>query len=527
MLFANIICWALIMLGCMLGTRYYVHMLQLESYQLDGYMRWFKARGTKPALVNLIIGSAFCALDIAIRFIMRSQSAAAAGGAAVSVAALFAMAAFMHMRSMTAQAQKKPLAFTARVKRLYCYLGGLFGLTTIILMLLRAGYAAYMLMPFMVWAGAYAAQPVERHINNRFFMDAQQKLSAHKGLIRIGITGSYGKTSTKFILKTLLEEKYNVLATPASFNTPMGVTKVIREQLKPEHEVFLGEMGARHVGDIKEMCELVRPEIGVLTSIGPQHLETFGNIETVASTKNELVEALPAGGRAFFAADGGWLDKLYARARCEKYRAGLTHDRMYMRAEGLTVGPEGSAFTLVCEDGGRVECHTCLLGRHNIQNITLSAAVAHVLGVTMAELAHGISRLEPIQHRLQIIPGASGKTVIDDAFNSNPAGAAAAMDVLASFGGLRCVVTPGMVELGEREYELNREFGRQMAKACEAAILMGRKRSEPIKQGLIEAGFEASNIFVVDSLAAAMPILGALNADVTLFENDLPDNYTE
>lgn len=524
---ASVICWALIMLGCLLGTRYYVHMLQLESYQLDGYMRWMKARGWTRALINAGAGLAFCALDIAIGLLMRGQSGAAVQGARVSVAAVFALGAFIHMKAWAAQAQKKPLVFTPRVKRLYGYLAGVCALMCVLLMLMRVGYLLYVLMPLVVWAGAYAAQPGEQHINRRFFLDAQKRLDERPDLIKIGITGSYGKTSTKFVLKTLLAEKYNVLATGSSLNTPMGVTRVIREQLRPEHEVFIGEMGARHVGDISEMCELVHPTIGVLTSIGPQHLETFGNIETVASTKNELVEALPADGIAFFAADGGWLDKLYARAACQKYRAGLTHDRMYMRAEEIAVGPEGSTFTLVCEDGERVQCRTRLLGKHNIQNITLSAAVARRLGVTMEQIATGVSKLEPVEHRLQLIPGAGGKVVIDDAFNSNPAGAARAMEVLASFSGLRCVVTPGMVELGEREEELNREFGRQMARACEAAILMGKKRSEPIRAGLIEAGFDEKSIFVVDSLDAAMPILGALGADVTLFENDLPDNYAE
>ena len=187
-----------------------------------------------------------------------------------------------------------------------------------VLELLNVGCFMYSLVPMIVWAGAYAAQPGEQRINHSFFVDAQKKLAERPDLIKIGITGSYGKTSTKFVLKTLLEEKYNVLATPSSFNTPMGVTRIVREQLRPEHQIFIGEMGARHVGDIKEMCELVHPSIGILTSIGPQHLETFGSIENVANTKNELVESLPADGIAFFAADGGWLDKLYARAALRK-----------------------------------------------------------------------------------------------------------------------------------------------------------------------------------------------------------------
>ena len=526
-MFVDIVCWALIALSCLLGTRYYVHMLQLESYQLDGYMRWMKARGWRQALVNVGAGVLFTALDVALGLMMQDQPQAAIGGARVSLAAVMTLVAFMHMKAWAAQAQKKPLAFTPRVKRLYWYLGGACALLGALLLMLHAGYVLYALTPMVVWAGAYAAQPGEQHINRSFFMDAQRKLDERHDLIKIGITGSYGKTSTKFLLKTLLEEKYCVLATPSSFNTPMGVTRVIREQLRPEHQIFLGEMRARHVGDIKEMCELVHPTIGVLTSIGPQHLETFGSIENVANTKNELVEALPEGGMAFFAADGGWLDKLFARAGCEKYRAGITRDKMYMRAEGITAGPEGSSFTLVCEDGGRIECQTRLLGKHNIQNIALSAAVAHRLGVSMEQLASGIAKLEPVEHRLQIVPSAPGKTVIDDAFNSNIVGAASAMEVLSSFKGVRCVVTPGMVELGEREQELNYELGKHMARACEAAVLLGRKRSEPLRRGMLDAGFDEKCIFVVDSLNAAMPILQALDADVTLFENDLPDNYTE
>ena len=112
--------------------------------------------------------------------------------------------------------------------------------------------------------------------------------------MRIGITGSYGKTSVKHILGAILSEKYPTLITPASFNTPMGVTRAIREKLTPSHQVFVGEMGARHVGDIKEMCRLVHPTIGIITSVGPQHLETFKTIGRVASTKYGLIEALPA-----------------------------------------------------------------------------------------------------------------------------------------------------------------------------------------------------------------------------------------
>lgn len=118
-------------------------------------------------------------------------------------------------------------------------------------------------------------QPVEKGINNHYLNDAKAKLAARDDLIKIGITGSFGKTSTKFVLAAILSEKFDVLATPSSFNTPMGLTRVIREQLEPHHQVFIAEMGARHVGDIKELVDLVHPKYGMITSVGPQHLETL------------------------------------------------------------------------------------------------------------------------------------------------------------------------------------------------------------------------------------------------------------
>jgi hypothetical protein len=160
-------------------------------------------------------------------------------------------------------------------------------------------YLLFAGIPYLALTAGYLMQPIERRVNHFFFSDAQKRLAARPELIRIGITGSYGKTSTKFILAAILSEKYSVLTTPSSFNTPMGLTKVIRAQLEPHHQVFIAEMGARHVGDIRELCELVHPNFGVLTSVGAQHLETFGTVETVAKTKFELIEGLAPGGAAF------------------------------------------------------------------------------------------------------------------------------------------------------------------------------------------------------------------------------------
>ena len=511
-----------------LGTLETLHMLQLESYQLDGYRRWIAAnkerayvKGFVSAIVSLLSMTALSFFAGVWTYFL------------TAVVALFcALTCFLLYRRRPA---KKKLVFTARVKRLLAVHAALWFAIYLLLDIAGEWVIQVRALPFAVpalwvWAlalSALLAQPMERAINRAYFRDAQKKLRADETLIRVGITGSYGKTSTKFILATILREKYNVLATPSSFNTPMGITRVVREQLKPEHQVFLAEMGARHKGDIQELVELVRPKYGILTSVGPQHLETFGSIETVAATKYELIEGLPSDGAAVFAGDGGICESLYAKTGIDKTLAGLS-GTCAVRAEDIAVGPEGSTFTLVAPQG-RVACRTPLLGRHNIQNAVLCAAMALKLGLSLAEIAAGLSKVEPVEHRLQLIRGAGGVTVIDDAFNANPAGAKAALEVLSGFPGRRICVTPGMVELGEEEEELNRLFGRQMASACDIAILVGKKRARPIAEGLCEAGFSRDDLHITANLDEATALLSRTTrpGDVVLFENDLPDNYDE
>ncbi len=130
--------------------------------------------------------------------------------------------------------------------------------------------------------------------------DARRIVQSMRNLLVIGITGSYGKTSVKHFLHTVLAQQFNVLMTPESFNTPMGVTRTVRSSLSPTHDIFIAEMGAKQTGDIKELCDLAQPKMGIITSIGPQHLETFKTLENVQATKFELVESLPADGTAFF-----------------------------------------------------------------------------------------------------------------------------------------------------------------------------------------------------------------------------------
>lgn len=515
----------------------FLHLMQLESYQNKMYIRAIRRNPRTAFLPVLFAGVAALIAEGAVWIFVGDGFVAAVVAPLCTFAIGFALAIVQAGRK-----QKKPLVYTTRVKRLIVSVtlvsalyatgaGALFGSVRQIVALELVLAAGILFVPAFVLLGALINYPFEQLFKRRYFNEAKQKLDACENLIRIGITGSYGKTSTKHMLGTILQQRYRTLVTPKSYNTPMGVSRVIRGNPVCDYEVFVCEMGARYRGDIEELCELVRPRYGLITSIGKQHLETFQSIDAVIATKYELVEALPQDGCAFFPADNEICLGLYDKTKTEKALFGFDGQGrvLDMAVDEYRAGPEGSDFALIDRTGEKRRCNTRLLGRHNVQNILGAACVAWKLGLTLDEIAQGIERIEPVEHRLQLIKGANGVTVIDDAFNANPEGAEAALEVIASFeGGKRIIVTPGLVELGEEEAALNRGFGRSMAVSVDEAILVGSAaRTAPLIEGLREAGFGEDHIHAVDGLDRATEVIGriARAGDVVLFENDLPDNY--
>jgi UDP-N-acetylmuramoyl-tripeptide--D-alanyl-D-alanine ligase len=260
-------------------------------------------------------------------------------------------------------------------------------------------------------------------------------------------------------------------------------------------------------------------------------METFKNIENIMKTKYELIEELPTDGVAVFNYDNEHIKKLADKTFKEKMLYGLEDiEKLDMWADDIEVSELGSTFTLRDKEGNSIECTTKLLGKHNIYNILAGACVAKTLGLTFDEIKNGIARIEPIEHRLNIINPGTGIIIIDDAFNSNPIGSKAALDVLSQFKeGKKIIVTPGMIELGEMEESANKEFGVNIGKVCDYAILIGEKRTRPIYEGLMETNYNKENIFIVKNLDEASVQIGKIAnpKDVVLFENDLPDNYSE
>ncbi len=544
MLTGLLLCMSVV-IGCLLAGKILLHYFQLESYQFPGYFRTLRRNWTKA----LLPGACMCALLtilFLLSFLLSSPEPIGGGLGAGDIAILIGIillliaGGWLLGRKLSEKNAKKKFVLTPRVKRLYAVFFIvmtliLYGITRLINTLIDISdyflilfFLFPLFLPLWIALCGLLAWPIEKAISEMYFRDAQRILRERKDLIKIGITGSWGKTSVKFILGTILEEKYHTLVTPASFNTPMGVTKVIRSKLEPGHRVFVSEMGARHVGDIKEMCRLVHPQIGLLTSVGPQHLDTFKTVERVAKTKYELIDALPEDGEAFFADDGDICRSLYEKTTVRKHLTGLDPEKDELWAEEIRYSPEGSTF-LLCRGDEKTECTTQLLGELNIRNILLCASTGLSLGLSMKQIARGIAKIRPVEHRLQLIRHPGGLNVIDDAFNSNIRGAKQAFQVLKQFPKKRVIVTPGMVELGEQEAEMNRAFGTAMADCCDTAILVGKKRSEAIAAGLKENGFPEESILVAASLEEAASMMREITGagDTVLFENDLPDNYSE
>ena len=516
-----------------------LHILQLDGYKTGRYLKWMRQHlsncfETKEILVigGILILTAFYPQynDTWLFPVL----CLAWGGFQI----------YMSTQRKKVEA-KKPLVYTARAKRVFglsiCLLIGI--ATTLVLIAKTSPWRISIFLFSEVTVinltiANLLIYPLERTINGAYLFSAKKRIKTFQPKV-IGITGSYGKTSTKYILHQILSEKFNTLMTPDSYNTPMGICKVIRGELTAEHEIFIVEMGAYKRGDIRELCNLASPQIGILTAVGPQHLERFKSIENIAKTKYELIESLPPDGLAVFNCDNeicaGLADKRehdgnpVRRYATEPFPVASASDRTELTATNIQHTDEGLTFT-IHTSVGTTEIRTQLLGRHNVSNILAATAVATECGMTLEEIRVAIANVAPVPHRLQLTSSEGNVTIIDDSFNANPVGAKAALEVLTEIqGGKKVLVTPGMVELGEREYEENKRLGEHAADVCDLVILVGPRRTTPILDGLKAAQYPSQQIIIALNLEEVKQHLATQvqAGDVVLFENDLPDNYNE
>ena len=385
---------------------------------------------------------------------------------------------------------------------------------------------------FLVIA-VFLISPLDYFLKRKIIRDATRKISSLNNLKVIGITGSYGKTTTKEVLAAILREKFRVAKTPENINTSVGVARYILRDLDSGAEIFVVEMGAHEKGDIEVLCDMVRPDIGVLTGINESHLERFRSIENTIAAKFELVEHTKSNGMILLNADSRFVKDEYGRfcgGRKVFFYSSFENSLVGWRVPNKHFFEDGSgiSFTLSRDEKADYSFKVPFLGEYSIGIIMGAVIIAEALGMSREEITRGVAMLRPMSQRLQPLWTPGGILVIDDSYNGNPEGAAEAIQVLGRFRKRRKIyLTPGLVEVAEKSREIHRHLGELLSKSADMVLLIKNSSSVFIGEGLEKGGFDRENIVWFDSASRAHSALPGIlkEGDAILFQNDWPDNY--
>ena len=488
-----------------------LYMLQQNRYNRGyRYIKWifknFRANYLNYRLATLVF-VVFMFVSVEVDFLI---------GMFTGLFGVFSLAAYKIFNKEQKSA-KLPFKYTARIKRLIVT-NNIVHLIPLVIMALTYKVELvplyYVILTvigllnyFSVILINFINRPVEKLVGLYFRNKAVTKLNSMTGMDVIGVTGSYGKTSTKNILYDILDIKYNVFKTPANYNTPYGLMITINEHMDKLNDYFIAEMGACKKGEIKELCDLVHPKYGVLTKVGLAHLETFGSEEIIQSTKFELIESLPSDGFAILNGDDPKQVNYKLKNKVKTIWIGINNKDVDVKATNIKCSSKGTSFDVVFKDDDtKYNFETKLLGYHNVYNILSSIALGREFGMSIEQLKAGVAKVKPVAHRLQLKKNGD-VTIIDDAYNSNPVGSKRALDILKMMPGKHIVVTPGMVELGDEEEIRNRELGQNIARSADEVILVGKNKTKPIYDGLIDENFDKSKIHIINDVMKSFDMI--------------------
>jgi UDP-N-acetylmuramoyl-tripeptide--D-alanyl-D-alanine ligase len=377
---------------------------------------------------------------------------------------------------------KKQLELTFKVKVLYA-LSGLWLISVIAILLVLTSnkwFALFALtifttQPYLLYGlSLLAIKPPEIYTKKRIFLKSKNKIQNLKRLKVVGVTGSYGKSSTKELLYQILKNYYSVLRTPESFNTLLGISKVIDLELSNKYDYFVCEMGAFGLGEIKEICQMVKPRYGILTGITKQHLERFGSLKNIVKAKFELFDYVDNPHSFVFNLDDRNTTKELERRNIKSYYGYTKGKGVYVRISNIKFNVKGSSFFLHIKDK-RYAVKTSLLGYSSVQNIAGATAMALTLGLSPNQIVRQIERLRTIPHRFSTYK--LGKAnIIDDTYSSNLAGFGAMLNTARELKGKKLLITPGVVELGKEEKLLHKKLGAESDKIFGKIVLVGKNR---------------------------------------------------
>ena len=511
----------------------YLRYFQQEQYNDKRYLAWFwkgKNFDTRATFTLLaVIAVIFVLFQLGLA--LSPLSIALVAGVPLIIVAFFEID--------PRKEGKITLKMTPRAKRIYAVALVLYVLLAVLYLVLWANRGDISLMksfvfvhpllfqclPLTIIVADLLLKPWERTVQRRFRNDAKRILREINPYV-IGITGSYGKSSTKSILAQLLEASLGpTFWPPEGVNSPMGITRQIREKLKPVHKYAVIEMAAFQRGSIKRLCDLTPPQAGILTAVGEMHLERFGSKENIFRTKSELPQAIPNDGILVCNADNAGARRAAAEnPKAQTLLYGIDAAEVDCRVSDVRATVEGSEFTLHWK-GKAYAAKTPILGKPLLSNIAAAFTMGCALGADPEFLLAAIRNLTPVRNRLELQQ--SGSIVqLNDAYNSNPIGFRAALEVLAELPGERKIlVTPGMIELGDEQEAHNEKVAEYAAQVCDLVAVIGDTNKDAILRGLRAGGIAERDVLLFTSRDEAFKELGTRYqaGDVVLVENDLPD----
>ncbi len=487
---------------------FWIYLWQIKEYHIGRFLAHFRTEKGKKIFVNKLF---FLKVILLICFLVLNPLYLT-----YFLLAVYFVEAIKAFKDFFFKKLKKPI-YTK--KTVLLVLTG----TVIQIIVLKIGgviwFLAFdILMPLIASVIVLFFQPIAVLRRNMIIKKARKKRSRFKDIIVIGITGSYGKTSTKDFLYAFLSEKYHVLKTEENQNSEFGISQCVLNRLKPEHRFFVCEMGAYNKGGVNLLCSIVKPKIGILTGINEQHMATFGSQEKIINTKFELIESLPEDGIGVFNKDNLIIEENAKNMKVKSKIFCSTKEKADIWAENITVKKDSLSFNVSSSDNDSAKFNLPLLGRQNVENLLMAAAVAKKLGLNLKEMAAGKINLCHMGMKLK-----RGKfNVIDTTYSANPNGVISHLEYLNVWQGKKAIIMPCLIELGKEAKKVHFQIGQKIGKTCNLAVITSKEYFEEIKEGAEQEGMK--NVVFQENPKKIFSLLKDFSCtqDIILLEGRVP-----
>jgi UDP-N-acetylmuramoyl-tripeptide--D-alanyl-D-alanine ligase len=532
MFFLLIIFWFLVEIKFIL---FWLYLWQLKDYHIGRFVAHFETYKAKKIFLN------FIQLLKIFLFILLLISASLVSYLFWILFAIYVAESVLFLRGILFKSAKVPQA----TPKMLILMGASFSIVVLFL------YQAYklggslqlawllgfnILIPLIVSVVVLFFQPFFVLARNNILKKAAKKITeirASSNLVVIAISGSYGKTTTKEFLATILSKKYKVLATNKHQNSEMGVANCILNNLEPSHQIFIAEVGAYNKGKVKEVCSMLKPKIGIVTGVNEQHLALFGSMENLLSAEGggELAEALPKDGLIILNGDNKYCIDLYRKLSKPKkiYTIDNKSIDSDIRPDSITVQKDNISFVVVNKNKEMAYFSVNVLGRQNVLNLSAAILAANDLGMTLEEISEACKDIKQEQAGMTLKLGKHGINIIDSSYSANPDGVIADLNYLSIFSAKKIIVMPCLIELGKKSSEIHEKIGKKIGEICDLAIITSKDKFVEIKKGAIEAGMAEKNIVFCDKLQDIYSLITLFckSEDAVLLEGRVPAGLIE